>query len=260
MTAAIGIATELRWLNSIYSGLDWAPLAVLQDRGTIVTNGAGISALTIAEWVVMGMLTVAKGYRDIVRAQDRHEWLSAPPGRVELAGSRALILGGGAIGSLVATRLAAFDVEVMTVRRTPRDGELGPDAWRGRLGEFDWVVLTVPATHETSHMIGASELAAMKVGAVLINVARGSVVDTDALVAALRTGRIGGAFLDVTDPEPLTAGHPLWSIENAHVTMHLSGQAQTRMFPRAIERFLANLERYLAGQPLEHVVDLARGY
>lgn len=260
MTAAISVATNLRWLNSLYSGLDWAPLDLLRERGTIVTNGAGISALTIAEWVVMGMLTVAKGYRDIVRAQDRREWLSIPPGKVELAGSHALILGGGAIGSLVATRLTAFDVETTTVRRTPGAGNIGPDGWRDRLAEFDWVILAVPSTPETNGMIGAAELAAMKPTAVLINVARGGIVDQDALVDALRAKRIGAAFLDVTDPEPLPADHPLWRLDNAHVTMHLSGQAQTKMFPRAVERFLANLDRYLAGEPLTHRVDLDRGY
>ena len=260
MGEVIAAATNLRWLNSIYAGVEHFPLDLLRARNTIVTNGAGINALTIAEYVVMGMLTVAKGYRDVVRAQDRREWLSDSPGKAELAESRALILGGGAIGSLVATRLAAFGVTTTIVRRTPGVGELGPDAWHERLGEFDWVILAVPATPETERMIGAAELAAMKPGAVLVNVARGSVVDTDALVAALQQRRIGSAFLDVTDPEPLPADHPLWMIDTAHVTMHLSGQAQDKMFPRAIERFVDNLGRYLRGEPLTHRVDLTLGY
>lgn len=260
MVAALTVATDLKWLNSVYSGLDWAPLDLLRGRGVVVTNGAGISALTIAEWVVMGMLTMAKGYRDIVRAQDRHEWLSAPPGKVELAGTSALIIGGGAIGTLVAARLAGFAIMTTIVRRKPSVGELGPDDWRARLAEFDWVILAVPATPETKGMIGATELATMKPSAVLINVARGSVVHTEALVEALEAKRIGGAFLDVTDPEPLPADHPLWTIETAHITMHLSGQAQTQMFPRAIERFLDNLRHYIAKEPLNHQVHLALGY
>ena len=260
MAEAIQRATKLQWLNSIYAGVDGMPLDVLRERGVAVTNGAGINAMTIAEYVVMGMLTIAKGYREVVRAQDRHEWLQQAPGRVELHDTRALLLGGGAIGTLIATRLAAFDVTVTTVRRTPGPGEIGPDDWRARLGEFDWIILAVPATAETEHMIGADELAAMKRSAVLINIARGSVVDQDALVAALQEQRIAAAFLDVTTPEPLPAEHPLWSLPNAHITMHLSGQSQSKMFMRGAERFLDNLVRWQRGEPLQHQVDLARGY
>ncbi|MEO0032767.1 MAG: hypothetical protein RIS94_2525 [Pseudomonadota bacterium] len=260
MAEAIRRATRLKWLNSIYAGVDFFPLDLLAARGVMLTNGAGINAITIAEYVLMGMLTVAKGYREIVRAQDAHEWLRDAPGKVELAGSRALILGAGEIGGRVARMLAAFEVEVKTVRRTPAAGALGPDEWRARLGEFDWVILAVPATPETEGMIGAAELAAMKPTAVLVNVARGSVVDQPALVAALTERRIGGAFLDVTTPEPLPADHPLWTLPNAHVTMHLSGRAQTRMFERGIARFFANLARYRTGQPLAHKVDILRGY
>lgn len=260
IVAALVGAERLKWLNSIYAGIDWMPLDMLRERGVAVTNGAGINAITIAEYVVMGMLTVAKGYREVVRAQDRHEWLQTAPGKVELAGARALILGGGAIGSLIATRLAAFDVAVTTVRRTPGVGEIGPADWRAQIGEFDWIILAVPATSETEHMIGAAELAAMKPEAVLINIARGSVIDQDALVAALQGKQIAGAFLDVTTPEPLPADDPLWSLPNAHVTMHLSGQSQTKMFVRAAERFLDNLGRWQRGEMLEHQVDLTRGY
>ena len=260
MVAVISAAPQLKWLNSIYAGIDWMPIEQLQARNVTVTNGAGINAITIAEWVVMGMLTVAKGYRDIVRAQDRHEWLASPPGCVELADTRALILGAGAIGGLIKTRLAAFDVDVTTVRRTPGPGDLGPEDWRARLGDYDWVILAVPATADTEHMIGASELAAMKPTATLLNIARGAVIDQDALVDALRTKKIGSAFLDVTTPEPLPADHPLWTLPNAHITMHLSGQSQSKMFSRGAERFLANLDRWRRGDPLSHQVDLARGY
>ncbi len=260
MAAAISAATDLKWLSSIYAGVDGMPLELLAIRGTIVTNGVGINAITIAEYVVMGMLTVAKGYRDVVRAQDRHEWLHDSPGKVELAGSKALLLGYGAIGQLIAARLAAFDVEVTAVRRTPGPATLAPDQWRAELGNFDWIIIAVPATPETDKMIGAAELAAMKPTATILNIARGSVIDQDALVAALTEKRIHAAFLDVTDPEPLPADHPLWSLENAHITMHLSGRAQDKMFQRAGERFVTNLARYRAGEPLEPQVDLTLGY
>lgn len=270
MARAITLAADMKWLNSIYAGIDGMPLQTLKDRDVVVTNGAGINAITIAEYVVMGMLAVAKGYREVVQAQGRHEWLNTPPGAIELAGSRALILGYGAIGKGVAARLQGFDVDVTAVRRNVAPhpappGELavptlGPDQWRSRLGEFDWVILAVPATGETAHLIGAAELAAMKPSAVLINVARGSVVDQDALVSALRQKQIASAFLDVTTPEPLPAGHVLWTLPNAHITMHLSGRSQTQMYQRSAKRFLENLQRYRAGEPLAHRVDLSLGY
>ena len=260
MLEAIRRAEKLRWLNSIYAGLDFLPFDVLRERGTIITNGAGINALTIAEYVVMGMLTIAKGYREVVRAQDRHEWLLDSPGKRELAGSKALVLGYGAIGKLTEARLTAFDVAVTKVRRSPGADTLGPDQWRARLSEFDWVILAVPATPETDAMIGANELAAMKPDAVLLNIARGAVVDQAALIDALREKRIAAAFLDVTTPEPLPADSPLWTLPNAHITMHLSGRAQDKMFARAAERFVANLHRWGRGEPVEPRFDLDLGY
>ncbi|MFC4294750.1 D-2-hydroxyacid dehydrogenase [Novosphingobium tardum] len=260
MAQAMKLATGLKWLNSVYAGLDGFPLDLLRERGTVVTNGAGINAITIAEYVVMGMLTIAKGYREVVHAQDRHEWLMDSPGKVELAGSRALLLGYGAIGQRVEQHLRGFDVEVTAVRRTPGPQTLGPNEWRARLGEFDWVILAVPATADTERMIGAEELAAMKTTAAIVNVARGTVIDQEALVAALTEKRIGAAFLDVTTPEPLPADHALWSLPNAHITMHLSGRAQDRMFQRAVDRFVKNLARFQAGETLQPKVDLTAGY
>lgn len=260
MAETLRAAKKLKWLNSIYAGLDFLPMDVLIERGITVTNGAGINAITIAEYVVMGMLNIAKGYRDVVRAQDRREWLLDSPGKRELAGSKALLLGYGAIGKLIQPRLEAFDVDVTVVRRSAGEGVLTPDEWRAKLGEFDWIILAVPATPETDGMIGASELAAMKPDAVIVNIARGSVIDQPALVDALQGKTIGGAFLDVTTPEPLPADHPLWALENAHISMHLSGRAQDKMFARSGQRFLDNLNRYLRGEPVAPVFDPARGY
>ncbi len=273
MARAITLAADLKWLNSIYAGVDGFPLQALIQRGTQVTNGAGINAVTIAEYVVMGMLNIAKGYREVVLAQARHEWLKESPGKVELLGSRALVIGFGAIGKLVAQRLQGFGVAVTAVRRNVAQGAsgasgessgkvavLGPDQWQARLGDFDWVILAVPATRHTAQMIGAKELAAMKTSATLINVARGSVVDQDAVTKALQDKTIAAAFLDVTDPEPLPSEHVLWTLPNAHISMHLSGRAQSRMFERAAERFLENLRRYRAGEALLNQVDLVAGY
>ena len=253
-------ATNLKWLNSIYAGLDFMPLDILKERGVVVTNGVGINAITIAEYVVMLMLSHAKGYRDVVRAQDRHEWLRDSPGKRELSGERVVLLGMGAIGSLIKTRLEAFDMTVVPVRRSGADGALRPGEWRQKLGEFDWVVLAVPSTPETKHMIGALELAAMRPNGVLVNIARGDVVDQEALVAALREEKIEAALLDVTDPEPLPEDHPLWELGNAQVTMHLSGRAQTKMFQRSADRFIENLERWHKGEPVQPQLDLELGY
>ena len=260
MIEAVRAATKLKWLNSIYAGLEFLPLELLAERGTVVTNGTGINALTIAEYTVLMMLAHAKGFAEVVRAADRRHWLPDSPGKRELAGERVLLLGVGAIGSLLKPRLEAFGMEVVPVRRSAAEGALGPDEWRARLGEFDWIVLAVPATPETEAMIGAEELAAMKSTAVLVNIARGSVIDQPALIEALAARRIEAALLDVTDPEPLPEDHPLWTLENAMLTMHLSGRAQTKMFQRSADRFLANLDRWRRGEPVEPRMDLALGY
>lgn len=260
MAEAARLAERMRWLVTAGAGVDFLPVGLLMERGVVITKGTGINAPPIAEYLVMAMLAIAKGYREVMRAQDRREWLWDSPGKRQLAGSRALVIGYGAIGRELARRLGAWDVEVVGVTRSGTDGTLRPDQWRARLGEFDWVVLAAPSTAETGRMIGTAELAAMKREAVLVNVARGTLVDQDALVAALSEKRIAAALLDVTDPEPLPADHPLWALENAHITMHLSGRAQTAMYAGVAERFLANLEVYRRGDVPEPVYDPERGY
>ncbi|MEO6042181.1 MAG: D-2-hydroxyacid dehydrogenase [Croceibacterium sp.] len=252
--AAIESAPGLRWLNTAYAGVDWLPLAEFAARGVVLTCGSGLTASQVAEWAVMTMLAVAKDYPAVVRAQDRREWLPRPPGMRDLAGSRALILGHGAIGQAIERALAGLGVEVMAV------SSHRPQGWRSHLGEFGWIVLALPGTPQTRGIIGAAELAAMAPHAVLINFARADCVDQPALVEALRDKRIAGAILDLTDPEPLPPTHPLWALEGAHITMHLSGIPTPASHRRAAERFLANCERFRAGEPLEAQVDIARGY
>jgi len=260
MPEAMLRAERMRWMVTVASGVNHLPLDLLAERGAILTNGAGLHAVTIAEYVLLGMLTIAKGYREVVRAADRHEWLIEPPGTGELQGTSALIVGAGSIGGRTAHLLRAFDVAVTQVRRGADEGSLGPDEWRSRLDQFDWVLVAVPSTPETREMFGEREFAAMKPGAAILNFARGEVIDTDALLAAIDSGRIGAAFLDVTDPEPLPADHPLWNRDNVHISMHLSGRSQDRIFERGAERFLANLERWNRGEQLHHRVVLERRY
>lgn len=257
---AVGRADQLKWLFTLLAGVDFLDLAKLQADGTIVTNGVGINAYAVAEYAVMGALVAAKRYDEVVRIADRHEWTTLAPGQIELFETKALIVGMGAIGALIAKRLAAFGVEITGVTRSGRDGTLLPHQWKDRLGDFDWVVLAAPSTGDTKHLLGAAEFAAMKNTAWLINIARGDMIDQDALIDALKARRIAGAFLDPTDPEPLPADHPLWDAPNALITMHLSGRSQTRMFQRAGQLFFENLHAYLAGRPMKNVVDLTAGY
>lgn len=257
---ALETAHAMRWCSVMSSGVDWLPVALLRERGVVLTNGAGLHAHSVAEFTVLGMLSHAKQWGAILAAQTRREWLSEPPGKGELLDAQVLVIGAGEIGQRIRTLLEAFDAQVTMARRTAGEGELGGDQWRAELGRFDWVILIVPSTAQTHHMMGAAEFAAMKPGAVLVNVARGDVVDQDALVAAIDSGHLGGAYLDVTDPEPLPADHPLWACPNVTISMHTSGLAQNSLYRRAAARFLDNLHHYLAGEPLVHEVDFSRGY
>jgi phosphoglycerate dehydrogenase-like enzyme len=243
------------------SGRDNHPLELYRERGVLLTNGSGLAAGPIAEALVLAMLAAAKRFPDLVRAQDRAEWLPRPPGLGELQDTRALVLGYGEIGRAAAARLRGFGVEVTGVRRQPVEDPavIGPEDWRPRLAEFDWVLVTVASVAANRHLVGAPELAAMKPGAWILNVTRGWIVDQAALLEALRAGPLGGAYLDVTDPEPLPAESELWRLPNVIVTPH-SSWASARFGERAAALFLDNLGRFLTGAPLRNVVDLQAGY
>jgi phosphoglycerate dehydrogenase-like enzyme len=260
--AALRAGERLRWVSTTDAGVNTFPFKMFRERGIRLTNGRGLHAIPIAEYVVMAMLAAAKGLPALLRAQDRTEWLPSPPARAELCGTRALIVGYGDIGRALAERLRPFGVDVTGVRRRPAPAEagvLGPDDWRERLGEFDWLILSAPETRMTRHMVGAAELSAMKRTAWLLNVARAPLIDQDALEAALQRRAIGGAYLDLTDPEPLPPDSPLWRMPNVLITPH-SSQASTRFSERATDLFLDNLNRYREGRALRNVVDLEAGY
>jgi len=251
---------KLKWVSTIYAGLDSFPLDTLRRHGVTVTNGAGINAIAVAEYAVMGVLAAAKRFDEVVRLADRHEWPTDAPGKVELFKTSALVIGYGTIGAQIGKRLEAFGVAVTGVTRSGRDGTLGPDQWRETLGDHDWVILAAPSTDATRAMIGATEMAAMKRSAWLINIARGDMIDQDSLIEALTARRIAGAFLDTVHPEPLPPEHPLWSAPNVIHSMHLSGRSQTKMFVRAAALFLDNLEAFVTGREMKNVVDLEAGY
>lgn len=255
-------ALNARWINTSGVGLDIFPLDQMKTLGQILTNGNGLMPDIVGEWGAMGALILAKRFDTVLRAHDRQEWLATPPSRFEMLGSKALIIGHGQIGGEIGTRLKAFGVHITGVRRTPGTDPdmIGPDDWRARLAEYDFIILAAPGTAQTSHIIGAEELAAMKPGVRIVNVSRGALIDQPALIAALESGHVGSAFLDPTTPEPLPADDPLWKAPNTIITMHLSGAAQSTAAERGTARFVKNLKHYLAGEPLEHVVDYDRGY
>jgi phosphoglycerate dehydrogenase-like enzyme len=255
-------AVNAKWINTSGVGLDIFPLQQMKQLGQTLTNGNGLMPDIVGEWGAMGALILAKRFDMVLRAHDRQEWLPTPPSRFEMLGSSALIIGYGQIGSEIGTRLRAFGVKVTGVRRNPggHPDMIGPDDWRARLAEFDFIILAAPGTAEISQIIGAAELAAMKPGVRIVNISRGALIDQPALIAALESGQVGSAFLDPTTPEPLPADDPLWKAPNIIITMHLSGAAQSTAASRGAARFVKNLRHYLAGEPLEHVVDFDRGY
>ena len=258
---AVEAGLRLKWVHTIQAGVNTWPLARMRERKLVFTNGAGLAAPAIAEFVVMGMLAVIKNLTRLIGLQEERRWAPWSLPGDELTGAKVLIFGYGSIGREIGRRLEAFEVEVTGVRRHPsgEPGVIGPDDWKGRLGEFDWVILAAASTAETRAMIGEAELAAMKPGARIVNIARGFMIDQAALVAALREGRLGGALLDVTDPEPPPEDDPIWTAPNALLTSHSSAVSQ-QFYKRAAALFLDNLGRYRAGQPLRNVVDLELGY
>jgi phosphoglycerate dehydrogenase-like enzyme len=169
-------ATKARWLHTTLAGLSKIPVEAMRARGTIVTKGTGITSAAVADFALMGVLALARRLDELVRAQDRKDWLAQPPGNEELDGAQALVIGYGAIGSRLGARLMACGMRVTGVRRRadPATTVIGMDDWRARLGDFDWVILAAPGTAETRHMMGAAEFAAMKPGARFVNIARGT--------------------------------------------------------------------------------------
>lgn len=253
-------ARGLKWLFTLGAGVEYMDSELLRTKGTTLTNGSGLNAPAVADYAVLGVLVGAKRFDKVLDMIKTQEWSTEAPGKIELDGSRALIVGMGAIGRLIAERLRAFGVRVTGVTRRGGGGLLDAQSWRAHLGEQDWIIVAAPATTETRALIGAPELAAMKKTAWVVNIARGDLVDQEALCAALHAGQIGGAFLDTVSPEPLPKEHPLWRAPNCLITMHLSGRSQTSIMDRAQTLFLDNLDAFLHGRPMRNVVDLTAGY
>ncbi|HYF71956.1 MAG TPA: 2-hydroxyacid dehydrogenase, partial [Nocardioides sp.] len=230
--------TSLEVVQTLTAGVD--NLRGVVPPGVTLCNGRGIHDTSTAELALTLILSSLRGVPDFVRAQGRHQW--APGWRPALADKRVLLVGYGAIGEAIERRLLPFEVEVTRVARRARDGVHAIDELSTLLPDADVVVLVVPLTEETRGLVDAGFLAAMKDGALLVNVARGAVVDTPALVEALDSGRIHAA-LDVTDPEPLPEDHALWDAPHLLVVPHVGG-ASSAMWPRAHRLVRDQLHRY----------------
>jgi phosphoglycerate dehydrogenase-like enzyme len=244
--------SSLRVLQTLTAGYDDV-LAAL-PAGVVLCNAAGVHDASAAELAVTLALASLRGIPEFVRAAGEHRW--AAQTRPALADRRVLVVGFGGVGRAVARRLAPFEVDVVPVASVPRDGPERPVRGVADLPELlptaDVVILCVPLTGATRGLVDADFLARMKDGALLVNVSRGPVVVTDALLTELRSQRLTAA-IDVTDPEPLPPGHPLWSAPGLLVTPHVGGNS-TAFRPRA-ERFVAEqLRRFVTGEPLAAVV------
>jgi phosphoglycerate dehydrogenase-like enzyme len=259
---ALAAAPDVRWLHTTSAGVD-SILPLARPRGIILTESGTGYRIAMGEFVIAQMLFMAKRLGAHADGQRAGRW--EPLRHEELCGRVCGIVGLGPIGLGVAERAAALGMRVIGCRRSGRPVEavtdVVPPAGLDRLWrESDYVVLACPLTEETRRLVGPAALAAMKPTARVINIARGALVDTDALVNALESGRIAGAALDVTDPEPPPPGHALWRLPNVFLTPHTAPGDTDDLNRRKRDLFFENLARYLAGQPLLNLVDPERGY
>jgi phosphoglycerate dehydrogenase-like enzyme len=250
--APIASMASLRVLQTLTAGYDDVLRRV--PPGVVLCNAAGVHDASTAELAVTLMLASTSGVPEFVRAADAHTWASTR--RRALADRRVLVVGYGGVGTAVERRLAGFEVDVVRVAARARDEAgvhvHGVDELPALLPTADVVVLCLPLTEATRGMVDAAFLARMRDGALLVNVARGAIVDTEALLAELRSGRIAAA-LDVTDPEPLPADHPLWDTPGLLLTPHIGGNS-TAFPPRAHRLVVEQLRRFAADEPLLGVV------
>lgn len=250
---ALRDAPRLRWLHTFSAGVDHPWFQALRARGVRLTTSSGAHAVPIAHTVLLYLLALARGLPAWLDAQRRRAW--EPHSFTDLQGLVLGVVGMGPIGTEVARLGAACGMRVIAVRRTPR-GDEPCETWSlARLDELlaraDALVLALPLTDDTRHLLGASRIARMKPGSWLVNVGRGALVEEAALVEALREGRLGGAGLDVFEIEPLPPESPLWSLPNVLVTPHSSGDTPGNL-ARATVIFVDNLGRFARGETLRN--------
>jgi phosphoglycerate dehydrogenase-like enzyme len=256
-------ARRLKWLQTAGAGVDRLLTPEVRAHPALLTN-VHIHGEGIAEHLFGLLLMLTRGLHAAGRKQAEHVWGLGRAYDQTLPGQTLGVLGLGAIGQRAAELGVAFGMRVLGLRRharpsPPVERVYLPGERLEMLAACDVVMNTLPLTDETRHFLGREEFAALPPGALVFNIGRGGTIDTQALVAALRSGHLGGAGLDVTDPEPLPPAHPLWDLENVIITPHCSG-ANRDYAQRAGAVFLDNLGRYLAGQPLVNLIDRQAGY
>ncbi|MFB6200598.1 MAG: D-2-hydroxyacid dehydrogenase [Halorhabdus sp.] len=240
----LSAADELALFACTAAGYEHLPVEPMAESGIAVTNAAGVHGPNIAEHVLGSFLAFARGFFRARRQQARHEWRGFQSR--ELDGTRVVIVGMGAIGQSIVDRLAGFDVTTAGVRYTPEKGGPTDEVYgfgdiHEALAGAEYVAIATPLTDETRGLIGTDELATLPPSAVLVNVARGPIVETDALVEAVQANHLRGVALDVTDPEPLPNDHPLWDFENVFITPHTSGHTP-EYFDRLADIVAPNVE------------------
>jgi phosphoglycerate dehydrogenase-like enzyme len=249
----------VRWMHLPGTGIDSWPRALLEGR--TVTCSRGVSAIPIAEFVLAAMLAFEKRIPEVWLDEPPARWNLAPLG--ELAGATLGLVGLGGIGTAIARRALGFDMRVVALRRTRTastvDGVELAFGLTDLLNAADHLVLAVPATPLTHQLLDARSFSWVKPGVHLVNIARGSLIDQDALRDALDDGRVAHATLDCVEPEPLPEGHWLYTHPSVRLSAHVSWNSP-RAFDRIVDAFVSNLRRYVAGEPLEGVVDVDEGY
>lgn len=259
---------KLRWVHSTSAGVEKiVHIPELRDSDIILTNAKIMMGPEIADHVFALLLALTRNLKEYDREMDNGNWMRGQTRlpMIELRRKTMVIIGLGGIGSQVAQRAAAFDMRVVGV--DPKDIPLSrdveevvvPDQLHRVLPEADVVVSCVPHTPASEGMLGPAEFAAMKEGVYVVNVSRGKVIQTDALLDALRSGKVRAAGLDVTDPEPLPADHPLWKMDNVIITPHVATRSRLSRV-RLANLIRDNIERFATGRPLRHVVNKAAGY
>ncbi|MEQ6885900.1 D-2-hydroxyacid dehydrogenase [Salicola sp. Rm-C-2C1-2] len=256
-------ADSLEWIHATSAGVDALMFPELVNSGVTVTNAQGIFDRSIAEYVLCTILMFAKDFPRSIRLQMAHQWQHRDTERAR--GARVLVVGAGSIGRQIGRLVTAVGMEAHGVARRARSEDPDFDevhdnaALPEQLGRADYVVIAAPLTPATEKLFDAGVFRAMKPTARLINIGRGPIVDTNALVDALRSGEIAGAGLDVFEQEPLPSDHPLWAMENVTMTAHMAGDFIG--WKKALtEQFVDNLDNWLVGRDLFNGVDKARGY
>lgn len=261
----LAAARSLKWLQLQMAGTDGYLKPGILPEKVVLTNVTGAFGESIAEYVLGAVLLLKNHFHTYIRRQSQKSWAKIPV--TNLKGSTVLLLGLGDIGRETAKRMKAMGAYVIAVKRRPSErpdyvDELYYEAELDRvIPRADVFVLTIPMYAEVRHIISQRRIALMKPSALLVNIARGGLIDQDALIAALQQGKIAGAALDVFEQEPLPEDSPLWELENILLTPHNAGGFSSPMAREKIGQImLDNLERYLTGQPLKNVIDKKNGY